>query len=281
MSLDQLPWYERANLDIQEFSAAGIRTFAVVEGRKDAFPVIFLHGLPGGAFVWAAVIKALGRSRLSVAPDFPGWGKSFSRFGKAAPEMTAEGLRVWLNGLLSAQSIERFDLVAHGDGAWPAMDLLMQDPSRVRRLSLISAPLWETRAHPSMLERLLGMGKWSPKRIELWLGESAAISDGAREEHHTMFAQALGSGADVRTAPLLAEMEFPARIADYRSALAAYSGAKLLIWGRDDPAAPKDKISELTATLGADVHRITNAGHFPMLDAPGEVAALLKEFLGE
>lgn len=254
----------------------------MVEGRPDAFPVIFLHGLPGGAFIWAAVIKALGRERLCIAPDLPGWGRSFTRFAKTAPDLSVEGLRSWLNGLLLAQNIQRFDLVAQGNGTWLAMDLLMADPSRVRRLALVSAQFWGADAQASLFERLLGRAKWSRKRIERWLNESAALSGQAREQYRALFGNLLVTEKDARKSPLLSEMGCSARMGDYRAALATYKGSELLIWGENDPQSPEEKVAELGATLkGAEVHRITNAGHFPMLDAPEEVAALLKEFLGE
>ncbi|HEY3293904.1 MAG TPA: alpha/beta hydrolase [bacterium] len=282
MSLEQLPWYERANLDIQEFSAAGVRTFAVVEGKPDSFPVIFLHGLPGGAFIWTSVIKALGRSRLAIAPDLPGWGKSFSRFAKAPPDLSAEGMQRWLKGLLAAQSIQRFDLVAHGDSSWPALDLLLTDPARVRRLSLISAPLWESPARGGVRSKLFGKAKWSPKTISRWVQQNAALSESAKTESQLQFAQLLGTEQGTRTSPTLAEAGTADRIRRYRAALKEYQGAKLLIWGRNDPRAAEKNIAELQAEVeDADIQRIDNAGHFPMLDAPDEVATLEKEFLGE
>src|SRR5512138_3622015 len=90
------PWYAARGFDLQEFSAGGVRTFAVVEGREGTFPVIFVHGLPGGAFLWAPVIEALGRKRRAIAPDQPGWGRSISRFGGTPPAATPAGLGGWL-----------------------------------------------------------------------------------------------------------------------------------------------------------------------------------------
>jgi pimeloyl-ACP methyl ester carboxylesterase len=276
------PWYERANLDIQEFSAAGVRTFAVVEGKPDGFPVLFLHGLPGGAFIWADVIKALGRARLSIAPDLPGWGKSFTRFSKAEPDLMRDGLAAWLSGVLAAQNVQRCDLVAHGSGVWPAIELLMTDPSRVRRLALVSADLWEGGTHAGMSSRLFGTAKWTRKRIEHWLDKRAALTEHAKEVWHPQLVSLLGSGNDARTSPMLLESEFAERIALYRTALASYKGAEMFIWGMNDPQAPENRVAELVATLNsAESHRIEHTGHYPMLDAAEEVAALLKEFLGE
>ena len=156
-----IPWFLRAGFDVQEFSAGGIRTFAVIEGRRENFPVIFLHGVPGGAFVWEFVIAALGRKRLAIAPDFPGWGKSVSRYGEALPPPSPKWSLNWLNGLLAAQGIERFDLVAHGSGTWLALENLLEDSARVRRLSLLSPRLWPRREFFRPFRRL-----WTNGRLE-------------------------------------------------------------------------------------------------------------------
>jgi pimeloyl-ACP methyl ester carboxylesterase len=280
MSLDPLPWYERSNLDIQEFSAAGIRTFAVVEGRADAFPAIFLHGLPGGAFLWADLIKAIGRGRLCIAPDLPGWGRSHARFAPTAPDYSAQGLLKWLHGLLTAQGVDRFDLVAHGDACWPALELLSADPARVRRLALVSATLWPLDERRGALARLFGKARWTTKEITRWLEDRAALTPAARERYLPLFEQSLGDAEHPRTSPRLADTGFPARMIEYRRALAAYRGATLLLWGAQDPQSPPERTAELVAALSdPDVHRIANAGHFPMLDAPAELQTRLTEFL--
>lgn len=271
--MDREPeWYVRAEFDVQEFSVNGIRTFAVVEGRRDQLPVIFLHGVPGGAFMWEYAIAALGRKRLAVAPDFPGWGRSLSRFGTQLPTPTPAWSLAWLNGVLAAQNIERFDLIAHGSGCWLALEQLLQDSSRVRRLGLISPRLWPHHLLFSRFRRT-----WTESRVRRWLGRQSGLTSEARARHARDFAE---SRSAPLAAPMLREDDFAAHFANYWRALSEFHGRSLLIWGERDPAYSANASSELETNMDRpEVHRLGQSGHFPMLDEPHVVTSVLREFL--
>lgn len=277
-SASLVPWYRRAGLDIQEFSANGIRTFAVVEGRRDTFPAVFLHGFPGGAFLWEYVIAALGRRRLVIAPDFPGWGRSVSRYAAELPRPTPEWSLAWLDGVLAAQHTERADIVAHGTGAWIALEFLARDPSRVRRLSLISLRLWSGNDGGFRLPQLLGgHAQWTGERVQRWLDEHGALHETRRERTAQQFITERNAEAPP---PVHKEREFGERFADYRRALADFRGAIQIIWGENDRAQPAVSTEELVVTLDRpEVHRIADAGHYPMLDQPQAVTPVVREFL--
>jgi pimeloyl-ACP methyl ester carboxylesterase len=272
-------WFRRAGFDVQEFSANGVRTFAVVEGRREHFPVIFLHGFPGGAFVWEYVIAALGRKRLAIAPDFPGWGRSLSRFGVELPSPSLQWSMAWLNGLLAAQHIERLDLVAHGSGTWLALELLAQDPLRVRRLALLSLPLRHEGFTPgSAVGRLFGYRmRWTPQRMRRWLNEHAAFADSTRERSTKQFAQLERRD---HAPEIMAAAADRMTVANDGRALHEFRGRSLLIWGERDPAYSAHASEEFAANMDRpQVHRLTQSGHYPMLDDPQVVTAYLSEFL--
>ena len=267
-----IPWYTRCGFDVQEFSADGIRTFAVIEGRRENFPVVFLHGFPGGAFVWEYVIAALGRKRLAIAADFPGWGKSVSRFGDELPSPAPEWSLNWLKSLLSAQGIERFDLVAHGNGCWLALDMLTTEPARVRRLALVSSRLFPQREILGRFRRL-----WTTARIQRWLNKEAGLKPETRERHAHDFASLISAK---REPQVLREHEYAPQTETYRNVLREFRGRSLLVWGEQDPAYSLSASSEMESLFDRpEVHRFALAGHFPMLDEPQLVTHVLKEFL--
>ncbi|MFZ5434330.1 MAG: alpha/beta fold hydrolase [Calditrichota bacterium] len=272
--VQMIPWHQRWGFDVQEFAAGGIRTFAVTEGRDDAVPILFVHGLPGGSFVWAPVISALGRSRRSIAPDLPGWGQSVSRYEAAKPDLSPSGLQQWLNDVLSAQHIERFDLVAQGSGAWPALELLADNPARVRRLALVSPCLWPKPQSffEKVQKRLIHRDQWTAKRVERWLRQDVRLSSEANETWGLLLRQSIGTGFD--------EAAYESRFPTYRQALTNYQGAMLLMWGERDPAADPEAITLLSAGLDRpEVQEITGAGHLPMLEKSAETARIFQEFL--
>ena len=240
-----------------------------------------MHGLPGGAFLWAPVIIALGRKRRAIAPDLPGWGRSFSAFGGKLPGNGPAELSAWLAAVAQAQGVGRFDLVAHGSSCWAALELLQLDPGRIRRLALISPRFWDKNRRPRpFLSSLFGTAKWSPDSLEQWLDRRSGLSAEARNSFKAEFAALLGSEANRRILPMPPEASIKVRFAEYRRALAAYGGATLLIWGRNDPAAPEARVFELLAAVpGAESYLLENAGYFPTLDQPHVVAGHLAEFL--
>ncbi len=117
-------WFEVSNFGFQEFSAGGVRTFAVVEGQQSAFPIVLLHGTPAASFVWSTTIAAIGRSRRCIALDLPGWGRSLERNGRPQLVLSRESLRKWLSDVVQAQQIQMFDLLGIGDGALLALEFL-------------------------------------------------------------------------------------------------------------------------------------------------------------
>lgn len=269
-------WFSRWGFYTQEFAAAGVRTFAVVEGKLDAFPVLFLHGLPGGAFLWAPVLAAVGRSRRMIAPDWPGWGRSFSARLPQTPDFSPAGLQSWLHGVLSAQAVERFDLVAHGDACWPALSLFASDPQRVRRIALLD-PCF-TGERKSFFARWRKSPSWTEKKIRAFVEKNAALPD-----HDRMIT--LGDFFDhlvLKTPSALPGF----RIEDYqplfpyfREVLVNYRGAKMLIRGAADPHATPHHDAVLSFVPDVECHDVAGAGYYPMLETPEEVSRLLVVFL--
>ena len=56
----------------------------------------------------------------------------------------------------------------------------------------------------------------------------------------------------------------------------------LLAWGADDRLTPKDPYSQRARARlpQAEWHELPNAGHIPMLDAPGTVTEMILQFVG-
>ena len=276
-----MPWFTRWGFDVQEFSAGGVRTFAVVEGRAETFPVLFVHGLPGGAFLWAPVIAALKRKRRAIAPDLPGWGRSFTPFGGKLPQNSPTELAAWLRAVAEAQGVGRFDLVAHGSGSWAALELLKQDPGRVRRLALVSPRLWEKVTAPSRFwavcsARPNGRGSGSRNGSN---GAPACCRRCANRHGPNLPGYSAPRPAAARCRCCRRPSSPPASPLTARP-WRPIGGALLLIWGQNDPAAPEARVLELKAALPeAESYVLANAGHFPTLDAPEAVAGHLAEFL--
>ena len=179
-----------------------------------------------------------------------------------------------MKGLLAAQHIHRFDLVAHGSAAWIALEILTYDYSNVRRLALITPRLW-----PHSKWVLRTQRHWDAARLKTWLKERGGLRAESLRRHEQDFAALLDPK---RSPPRMRKDGFLNRAPDYAAAMRARKGRSLLIWGENDPTFSEKASTELAAMLDRpEVHRLAQSGHYPMLDEPRVVTQLMQEFLEE
>ncbi|MCB9357714.1 MAG: alpha/beta hydrolase [Calditrichaeota bacterium] len=267
-------WFEVSGFGFQEFSAGGVRTFAVVEGQQSAFPFVLLHGLPGASFVWSTTIAAIGRSRRIISPDLPGWGRSFDRMTPQRMSLTREKLFAWLADVIRAQQIEHFDLCGFQDGGWLALEFLRQQPDRVRRIGLINLPL-KTQPERSIFG-IRRKADWTRTRLADWLTRDSGLGQETLEQVRPMFEELLSGGWHPDGSPEFPRGEFLAEVAGYKQALREYKGETLLAWG--DASAEYDAESVAAFAHGRSVHVFPGAGNFPMWDDPGQFHEVLVDF---
>jgi pimeloyl-ACP methyl ester carboxylesterase len=95
-------------------------------------PILLLHGQPGAARDWDAVIAALGDHVQAIAFDRPGWDR------RRPPGGLADNARAALSEL-DARGLGRATIVGHSLGAAIAVWLAAQAPERVSAL-VLAAP---------------------------------------------------------------------------------------------------------------------------------------------
>jgi len=101
-------------------------------------PVLFIHSSPSSGRMYEAVLADLGRDRIAVAGDTPGFGDSDPPL--APPEIpdyaAAHG------DLADALGLTQLDLVGYHTGSKVCLELAQQRPGLVRRIVLVSAPVY-------------------------------------------------------------------------------------------------------------------------------------------
>jgi pimeloyl-ACP methyl ester carboxylesterase len=99
-------------------------------------PVLLLHDAPGGSCALRAMAEALGRERLTIAPDLPGLGESHP-----LPYPSLGSYVTALTELLEQLGCETVDVFAEGLGTCFAVALAAHHPQLVRRLALDGLPM--------------------------------------------------------------------------------------------------------------------------------------------
>jgi pimeloyl-ACP methyl ester carboxylesterase len=102
-----------------------------------ATPLLCMHPSPLSGIVYDQFLLEIGRDRYALAPDTPGFGGSDAP--PMLPEISDYAHAMW--GFLDSLGIETVDLLGYHTGSLIAVDMACRQPSRVRRIVMISAPL--------------------------------------------------------------------------------------------------------------------------------------------
>jgi pimeloyl-ACP methyl ester carboxylesterase len=239
---------------------------------------------------WQDVALRLASRYTVIAPDLIGHGDSATPRGDYSLGAHAASIR----DLLAVIGVDRATFVGHSLGAGVALQFFYQFPQRVERLALVSAgglgrevsPMLRTAAlpgmkallaagaHPRVLNAIRGAGqrmraRGASKGVYL---EAVARAlrplerPGAREA----FAQTLRSVIDVRGQRVSAQ--------DRLYILGGFP--TLIVWGERDNTIPlAHGLAAHEAIPGSRWETLPRAAHFPHLEDPAGLAAVLQDWM--
>ena len=253
-------------------------------------PVVLVHGMVNSSRHWQAVAGRLAERYTVIAPDLVGHGDSATPRGDYSLGAHAAVIR----DLLAALGIERATMVGHSLGGGIAMVFFWQFPERVERLALVSSgglgpevsPLLRSIALPgaSALVSLAGHARVTGglDRAGARL-RSRGSGLGVQLQAIARALRPLG-GPGARRAfvqSLRAVIDAHGQRVSATDRLYLLAGVPTLIaWGERDRTIP---IEHGRAAHAAVPHSrfvtLPGAAHFPHLEAPGELAAALREFI--
>jgi pimeloyl-ACP methyl ester carboxylesterase len=252
--------------------------------------VVLIHGMLNSSRHWRDVALRLAERYRVIAPDLIGHGDSATPRGDYSLGAHAAGIR----DLLAVLGIDRATVVGHSLGGGVAMQFFYQFPQRTERLVLVSSgglghevsPLLRTAslpgasllaaavAHPGVLtalhataERLRARGWRRAVYLQALVRALRPLEQpGAREA----FLHTLRSVIDVKGQRVSATDRLYL-LADMPT---------LIAWGERDNTIPLSHgRAAQQAAPGARFETLPNAAHFPHLEDPSGLAALLTDFI--
>jgi pimeloyl-ACP methyl ester carboxylesterase len=119
---------------------AGDGRYAGAESGKP--PLLCLHPSPLSGIVYENWLVEMGRDRYALAPDTPGYGGSDAPPG---PPQIADYAHAMLR-FLDANRLDVVDVMGYHTGSLISVEMARQEPARVRRVVMISAPLPDAKA---------------------------------------------------------------------------------------------------------------------------------------
>jgi pimeloyl-ACP methyl ester carboxylesterase len=253
-------------------------------------PVVLVHGMVNSSRHWESVALDLADRYRVIAPDLIGHGDSAALRGDYSLGAHAAGIR----DLLATIGVERATVVGHSLGGGVAMQFFYQFPQRVERLALVSsgglghevspllrgaavpgaaAVLWAA-AHPAVLAALERGGREMRARGSnrgLYL---QAIARALRPLQH-----AGGREAFLRTLRAVIDVRGQRVSALDRLYLLGRTPT-LIVWGGRDNTIPiAHGENAHRAVPGSRFEVLPRAAHFPHLEDPEGLAAVLRDWI--
>lgn len=279
----------------------GVRLHYASTGRGKL--ILFVHGFPEFWYAWRRQLEEFGRDHLAVALDMRGYNLSSKPEG--VEHYQAKHLIADILALVRHLGHERFTLVAHDWGGAVAWAFAAAHPECLERLVIVNAP------HPAIFARELATNRAQQEasqymrffqradaeeklsadnfamleKFAFGMGAGKSfLSDDDRRAYRGAWAQpgALTGGLNYYRAsrlvpPLPGERMDDPGIKPERFIVKVPT---LVIWGERDKAllpGNLDGLEEFVPDLA--VRRIPDASHWVVHERPGEVDALIREFL--
>jgi pimeloyl-ACP methyl ester carboxylesterase len=279
-----------APIDFQEWEIElhGHRVIYRIAGAGP--PVVLIHGMVNSSRHWAAVAEQLARDHTVIAPDLIGHGDSATPRGDYSLGAHAAGIR----DLLTVIGVERASIVGHSLGGGVAMQFFYQFPQRTERLVLISSgglgrevsPLLRGAALPGV-SKLVSLAAHRGVLGALWQAGQQMRKRGSRQGIYLQavvralrpleqpgareaFLQTLRSVIDVHGQRVSAQD----RLYLLRDV------PTLIVWGERDRTIPLEHGRRAHHDIPhSRFETLPRAAHFPHLEDPDGLAAVLQDFL--
>jgi pimeloyl-ACP methyl ester carboxylesterase len=267
-----------------ETSVHGVRSPYLQRGPAHATEaVVFLHGNPGPKEDWAVLMDQLGGNIRAVAPDMPGFGAADRP--REFP-YTVDGYAEHLAGLLDQLGIEKAHLVLHDfGGAW-GLRWMVDHRDRVGSLVLMNTGImrgyrWHGIARILQTPVLGELFQLTATRV----GMKSFLDRRSPKPMPDFFYDRVLAAADwghkrAVLALYRASKDAGARTERLAAGLAGLDIPVLVVWGAADSFVPSRYAQAQRETFpSAAVHVLEGVGHWPFIDQPDAVSALIVPFL--
>lgn len=281
-------------MEVRTIRVDGMRVRAIEEvprGERDD-PVLLIHGLGGWAENWREIMPAVAASgRRAIAIDLPGFGESErprrSRYFDPDDPFYAP----FVFTVLDALGIPRAHVAGHSFGGAVAYTAAVWCPGRVRSLTLVApGGLGTELIRELRMLTLPGMGLLTRLRRSPALTRQILYScfHDPRTCPEEVVAEAVRYGAPAAgemIRALRSAVSFRRGIRDevrrpWIAKAERYTGAALVIWGREDRILPVSHSGEARSLAPqAEVRIIPSCGHLVMVERPREMLDVFLPFL--
>lgn len=291
LSAGALAWQERGTRE----EVGDHELFVVSRGAEAPGPAVcLLHGFPSCSIDWQPLLDLVPETAHPLlAFDFLGFGLSDKpRDGDYSLVGQADRVEELMHRHFPGRPVV---LVAHDMGTSVANELMARDIDgsgrlELRSVLLLNGSMVQSAASPTLGQRLL-RGPLGPVAARLTyegffrrqfgsiFSPAHPLTSEQADDQWSLLCERGGNRIGDRLISYMDERERLA--ARWHGAIADWSGPLRLAWGMLDPVAtPKVLESVLALRPEAPVDRYPDLGHYPQIEDPGRIGALLPTAVG-
>lgn len=237
-------------------------------------PLVLIHGVGGDASTWDALVPDLAKRFRVIRPDLRGHGRS----PLLAAPCTAEDLARDVLQVMDALGVAAAGVAGNSLGGQVAQALALMAPQRVRKLAFISTVAGRTSIErDNALKRIevlkqKGIGEIARGNVERW------FTDAFRARHPELVEARVRVLLESDPASYLHAYTVFAT-ADYANQLSRIQAPTLIVTGEHDVAATSRMARLMQERItGSTLHVLPGLRHSLLIEAPGEISALLTGF---
>ncbi len=255
---------------------------AIARDEGEGFPVVLLHGFPGGAADWNAVADRLVSDYRVIVPDLLGFGASDRPTGFA--ELWADAQAEALLATLESRSVERFALVGQDFGGPVAVTLMTRARQRVTHLVLTAtnvrtdAPV----GFPLSMVRWPFIGNLVEPLFFSGLALRGMAIVGSKTRSARPSRNDPGEVRSIRTIFATVLRDLPVHYRAVEAMLGEIAVPTLVAWGDRDPFFAVELGKRTAASIqGARFEVYEGAGHFTPVERPEDLAAGFRSLVAD
>jgi haloalkane dehalogenase len=273
--------------EITDESGIRLRVAAIDEGRRDAAPILLLHGEPTWSFLYRKIIARLvAAGHRVVAPDLVGFGRSDKPADRA--DYTYERHVKWMSDWLVANDLRDITLFCQDWGGLIGLRLVAAFPDRFARVVAANTFMPEGSGATPAFEAWLAFSQSVPVFPTPMIVNGGTVRDLSEAERNAYEApypdESYKAGARQFPAlvPVKPEMASVRENQQAWKVLERFEKPFLTAFGDSDPIT-KGADARLQARIpgcrGQNHTTIVNAGHFLQEDQPDEIAKVIDDFI--